>query len=94
MVVLSVDLKCRVETGNSSISYLIQAQRSSGAGGLFDSFAVHSLNVRLIERRQLLALQFECVRHQTSLWGPRIRAQTDLYWDFKLLQVCCEKKHF
>lgn len=94
MVVLCVDLKRRVETGNSSICCLIPAQQSSRGQGLFDVRAVHALNVRLVERRQLLALQLERVRHQTSLWGPGIRAQTDLHWDFKLLQVCCEKKYF
>lgn len=93
MVVSCVDLKCRVETGNSSISYLIQAQGTKWCrGGLFDVYPVHSVDVRLIERCELFAFQFERVCHQTSLWGPRVRAQTDLYWDFKLLQVCCKQK--
>lgn len=84
-----------VETGNSSISYLIQAHGSKVVQrGLLDVFAVHSLNVRLIERRELFAFQLERVRHQTSLWGPRIRAQADLHWDFKLLQICCKNKYF
>lgn len=57
MVVLCVDLKCGVETGNSSISYLIQAHGSKVVqGGLFAVFPVHSVNVRLIERRELFAL--------------------------------------
>lgn len=81
------------ETGNSSISYLIQAHRSKMVQRkeLFYIFSIHSINVLLIVRRKLFAFQFERVCHQASLRCPRIRTQADFYWDFKLLQIGCKK---
>lgn len=49
---------------------------------------VHPLNVFLVVCFELLALQFECVSDQASLWCPGLSAQTDLLGDLKSLQFC------
>lgn len=47
--------------------------------------AVHSLNVVLVTRFQLLALELKCISHQSSLRSPWLWAQTDLARDLKAL---------
>lgn len=47
---------------------------------------IHPLNVVLVVSFQLLAFQFEGVSDQTSLWGPGLRTETDLFWDLEPFQ--------
>lgn len=68
--------------------------RQAGRGGVtFSSFSsVHPLNVLLVTCLQLRAFELEGVRHQSRLGSPRIRAQADLVWDLKALQLVCKRR--
>lgn len=48
--------------------------------------AVHPLDVFLVVRFQLLALQFESIGDQASFWSPGLSTQADFLGDFKALQ--------
>lgn len=47
---------------------------------------IHPLNVVLVVCFEFLALQFECIGDQTSLWCPGFSAQPDLLGDLISLQ--------
>ena len=49
---------------------------------------VHPLNVLLVVCFELLALQFECIRDQASLWCPGLRTQSNLLGYLESLQFC------
>lgn len=53
---------------------------------------VHSLYVFLVVCFELLALQFEGISDQASLWGPGLGAQTDLLGDLKPFQFSWSRK--